>query len=95
MTLGPAVWSLGEDCTQPAPGPERRPVVAALLGVRTLRSLAGTAGNDESGVPVPEVVYVDSQPMPDRGQIVGQEHVGRFDDLHECLVAVGIGHVDG
>jgi len=95
LALRPAIRSLRKDSTQPAAGPEGRPVVTAFFGVGALRSLAGTSGDYERGVPVPEVGYVDFQPATDRGQVVGEEHVGRFDDLHERLVAVGMGHVDG
>ena len=90
----PAFGVGGHDRGDTAPGPERGGVVAALLGVGPLRALPRAARHDDPRVAGPDVVDVHRQLAPHLGQVVGEVDVGALDQLHERLVAIGLGEVD-
>ena len=70
-------------------GPERERVVGALVGVGPARALAVPADVDDLLVVRADVVDLDVQLLQHARELVGEEHVGRRDELVQDREAVG------
>src|SRR5581483_4515644 len=71
------------------PAPERRTVVAALLGIGPLLSVAAAPDIDDVAVGPAYVIDLQTQPAPSLPQEVDEEYVGFLDQLQEHLAPPG------
>src|SRR5439155_1050 len=78
----------------PAAAPERGRVVAAPLALGAARALPVATHVDDLRVDAADVVHLDREPPPGRGEEVGQEDVGCLDQAVEEVAPGGAAEVE-
>ena len=82
-------------CANAAPGPEGRGVVAGLVGVGPLGAVAVPPGVNQGGVATRQRIGVEAGPLQRAGPHVGQEDVGRVQELVQDRQPLFVAYVEG